>query len=1164
MLYRPYATHPDTDSTNTTFSNDDNSQQDGIQHQEQQEHEHGHYQRALQEGEGVSGLQQRQYGLLDAGHASAPPDVVNDGIGDGSGAELIHETSLLLSVPPETLVSVTSHLSPPDLLALGCTSVVLAEHVRADNTWRRAFVFHFLGISPEGDLDDTVSGLGHDQRPYSTGRTILLRRQKESWRDEFIWRYVMIRRWSRSKNLPVTHTPVVQSPIAAMHLLPSQPASSLPATAARPKTIQGLQTPALLTASTQYGIVARSFPLQGKVLPGYLDASAGARDVLHPNAGNGHIAPGWANLQANANLNWGMQWNWAMNGNPNAQFTPNISACSLSSTSGSRSEPATATATAVIAWGTRAGDVIFTTAPRAMDVGVNPRRAANARNVVDLRGIGVRVRRCAVGEKHEGSVEDVRWVGGEVSGERKFAVTAGADGRVKLWDTSGTTAVLNADGEDDDDDDSNSMLLWTSDLIVRKERLGVVPEPVVRAEGLVNAGLGCIVGVTQSGDVHVWAGFRISTDEDDGTTALSATDVWKVVVPCPMTGHDQAASPVVKALFIDLTDTRAGVDGVVFLVAYEDDPLFYRISVHLNKNGSKTQVDIMSFGDPNFGRTSVVVPFFGLRSSEEGKKKTESSFVLVGDHIGCVSLYPWNTQGQGQSQLPLQPIAPLRTFEAHRDGASVTALWWDGLTLVTGSSRGTTHVWDGLTFAHLRSFVSPVKRVRGGHQHGANANANVHGEPGREAVKHVLIGEAHDVLVVAVGDCVMAWHAGPVAARDRGDRGGGVRGRHAPGTGLHGGKKRGGGGGVHIRPYEMRQTILESRDMLASEAQTVRAVYGREREHRTGLDNLGLSEVEAVEYVLMLSRDEENARASARAQAEAEAEREEGVFEGDFDDEPGDEEDDDISAFGAPSLSSRSSSSSSGSSGLSSSGSSSALSRGTGRSLSNTATAGRPIPSRPRVGPSTSNEKVQISPPYRGEPTQAGEEYFAGDVDQETETELLMEDNFFPPISASTSPAQSSSSVSSPVSLKGKGKGKGKGKKANKNKEKPETQSTAGSKTKESPKKTRMPTPTKTTPAPTSSGSPSSLKSSAWSVPLTKRASSSSASMSSHSPPSRNLGSGSGSNLGWASSRMSPPRPDAGGAGQPSFIVGDDEMDADLRFALELSLVEARSRGEDV
>lgn len=104
-------------------------------------------------------------------------------------------------------------------------------------------------------------------------------------------------------------------------------------------------------------------------------------------------------------------------------------------------------------------------------------------------------------------------------------------------------------------------------------------------------------------------------------------------------------------------------------------------------------------------------------------------------------------------------------------------------------------------------------------------------------------------------------------------------------------------------------------------------MYGCEREQRSTLDTLGLSELEAVEYVLMLSREEEEARQHGTTV-------EEGVFEGEFDDLP------DTST--------------------------------SSRSRSSPSKPWKDDCQYPRVSIPVSNEKVQVSPPFVPEPMEAG------------------------------------------------------------------------------------------------------------------------------------------------------------------------------------------------
>lgn len=113
-------------------------------------------------------------------------------------------------------------------------------------------------------------------------------------------------------------------------------------------------------------------------------------------------------------------------------------------------------------------------------------------------------------------------------------------------------------------------------------------------------------------------------------------------------------------------------------------------------------------------------------------------------------------------------------------------------------------------------------------------------------------------------------------------------------------------------------------------------IYGREREQRSTLDTLGLSESEAVEYVLMLSREEEEARQRRTIV-------DEGVFEGDFDDLPGTPTTSWSRSTPSTPLSPRSSSSH----------------HSNGRQ-------------HLRISPPISNDKVQVSPRFVPEPMEAG------------------------------------------------------------------------------------------------------------------------------------------------------------------------------------------------
>ena len=594
---------------------------------------------------------------------------------------------ILILVPSETLTAITSYLDPPSLFSLAVVNIYLNGHVKDDNTWRRAFFYQFLGIGPENDLDDN--------------KALLLRRKEGSWRNEFIVRYKLkrsfflilsfkthrsnfvTRRWERSRNAVTTHIPF-GSLISNMHVMPSH---------------------ALLTSSIQYGTVARSHPLTGRILPGYLDALGGVR-VGNPN--------------------------------PNPELIPDISTCAISSDGG----------TAKIVWGTRAGDVLFMIAPRVMD---SSRRDTS-------------FRRCDFADKHGGSVLDVQWAVNVPTATLAWAVvTASADGRVKLWDAK--TAVCQ----------------WTSQRTYNT----VIPDPCLKVTASHQTGAhgACIAAVMKYGEIHIWTGFTLGS-----IATYEESVIRETIIECPIStftqGYDSQATHAAIAPHIDPNPTSASP---TLLVAYENDPFFYRIRV-----GSQTrtrpekdpEVDITIFGDPFFGSTSIIVPYLG------GTAEHDVRLVFVGDHLGWVSLYAWDSDNPSPNLTTTTTITiqPVRKFEAYPDSASITALTWSPHILLTGSDGGTTHVFDALSFRHLRSFfASPNPRTRRGHQVGG-----AEAERDRQKVKQIIVGtgpsgaalnlssieEDRDVVFIIVGERVMAWKAGPVPKHLHG----GVRSRHIHGT----------------------------------------------------------------------------------------------------------------------------------------------------------------------------------------------------------------------------------------------------------------------------------------------------------------------------------------------------------------------------------------------
>ncbi|KAH8093128.1 hypothetical protein BXZ70DRAFT_1001723 [Cristinia sonorae] len=732
-----------------------------------------------------------------------------------------------------------------------------------------------------------------------------------------------------------------------MHLMPANPVA--------PTT-----PPGLLVASLQYGVVARCYPVTGKVLHGYFDA-AGILNGLGV-------------------------------GNPNAEFSPDVSKCTMSVDGG----------TAKIIWGLRNGAVAVTTAARAMDAG----------------RISGRWAKCSAADQHIGSVEDAVWVGRS----SYLCVTGGADGTVKLWEGKRMTC------------------LWTSGE--PKSR-----DPCVKVA--INLAYGIIASVMHSGQIFLWSGFKqVFGAEDPANEALTAHETNVAVSPsantAPAHTEGQDAPPAREVTSFHLHCPSESI--VSFISVYNNDTHIYRTTINLRTG----DVDRISYGHDSGGSISAVEPIFG---------PSNSSFIVVGDQLGYVAIYPWT------DVCPTKPVAPLRKFEAHTNGA-VTAIKWTPTVLVTGSSLGSTEVWDSIGFSHLRSFPSV----------GLRATERVWDPVSRIVVER-------DLVIVSVGSRVMTWLGGPVGEYVR-------KGKH-----LKMSAKASNSVAKWQRQVELYKDIADSRREIEHEGAYTQRAYGREREQMSQLDTLGLSEVEAIEYVLMLSRDEEEARRRSSARED------EGVFMADFD------ETQTLISAKTP------------------------FALGSSHPTSSRSSLNGDSRSHPRAVPSASNSKVQISPRFRPEPMEAG-----------MSISPISRENSFGSVSSSV---RSSASTGDATHF-------------------PSMSSTPTNST-----GTRTPTRRSA-----SGGTPESVRS-AWSIPFCASKSERPSPPSSSSAASPSFKSGPSSptrqrGLLRGGAMTSKGLVEGTGSSPPSnttrggMMTREEREAEDLRFAIELSLAEARSRGENI
>lgn len=390
--------------------------------------------------------------------------------------------------------------------------------------------------------------------------------------------------------------------------------------------------PSLLTASLKYGVVARSLPLTGKIMKGYIAASETGLGI----------------------------------GNPNAEFAPNITACAIATSSNS----------AKTVWGYGNGEVAISHTTKVMD---------------HLKTTSKLIR-CRVEDEHHGKVVDIQWASGG-----SYFVSAGVDGVVKLW---------NAD---------NLRCLWN--LL----RLAGVPDsPCEKVAS--DLAQGVVAVALPKGTVLIWTGIDVISAGVDSQFTKTANNPIPVILPQILRPSEGYTRSSCSAIFSGPSHTsgRSYVG-----VHYHGEDEWYRISISL---AASQEYEVMRFNGGPLGPIRTLYPYF---SEDEG-----TSIILAGDELGRVSLFDWDAQILDSADS----VSSFRRFDVHDDGA-ITAIACSPCVIVTGSSKGSTKVWDILTFAHLRSFPSPITRP----SEGANG---------------IIVDK--DLLIVSVDGRIVTWKGAPV------------------------------------------------------------------------------------------------------------------------------------------------------------------------------------------------------------------------------------------------------------------------------------------------------------------------------------------------------------------------------------------------------------------
>ncbi|KAJ3982435.1 hypothetical protein F5890DRAFT_1529838 [Lentinula detonsa] len=403
-------------------------------------------------------------------------------------------------------------------------------------------------------------------------------------------------------------------------------------------------------------------------------------------------------------------------------------------------------------------------------------------------------------------------------------VSAARDGRIKLWDAKKVRCV------------------WTSQYFL----------PALCVFLVLRSGYqGYTVASTMdSGEILLWS--RITLTAEVPLSPMFGSP--NVRIPNPIRDDDMSSVPT--SLHVDNSSSY----GAHVFVTYQSQSQFWGI---IFEHTSSTCRFSKYYSDETSGAVTALSPCFGGAN--------ERGFVIAGHRLGWITIYPQANFLAPSSNDAIPLVYPTRRFEAHSDGSAVTAIAWNGIVLVTGSDLGDTSIFDACSFSRLRVLNSPLSpsRIRG-IGIGAQAQAVPAG------VNQILLGKERDFLVVSIGDRALAFKADVPSKYGKKK------------TSKTSEKKKAIKSAKGYEKVLVDQSITESLEEHNQKSQYLRKVCGREREHQENLNRLGLNEVEALEYVLMLSRDEalQRPRVGEGASQHRELDGPSGVIdddEGDFD-----------------------------------------------------------------------------------------------------------------------------------------------------------------------------------------------------------------------------------------------------------------------------------------
>lgn len=699
-------------------------------------------------------------------------------------------------LPPEILSRIFAHSDPRTIAQCASVCRSFAHVVQDDSTWR-------LAVSIAFGIESTD--------PRQATNPTMRRVDANSWRAEYVRRTERVRRWRRAR----APTVLTDARIELIHSI----ALSLP-------------HHFMLCSSTAYGVASRSDPFTGKVSKGYLDVSGPVQGVPLVTLGLG----------------------------------PAVTALRLE-----------ADATRIV-WGFQHGVVGMTTLARQ---GTNPRGAvrgsqfsARSGHVGPVTDIALPFG-TAVGGAHslERSPEKVRQKQAMLGEASETFVTCGVDGTVRLWSPHRTVP------------------LWKD--VVHADTLadGTTKRPAIAIRVAIHLESGTIAAATSEGHIKVWSSIDINgllaiptrTFEDSQNTLRTVSSAVQAIYnkikkyDLPSIHLASPESPLkLDLLVLDIgSEIAAGAHGkapiekIRILTFAAELSLLERRVLHLGSTNGRVDLDRLALPSkedrltcarPDFdvsqplerptntiGLVTTVSAHSGVPPISHGSRShattlfTERKYVCAGTQRGRLIVWDWDQEADGLSG----EIGAYLCLDAHH--ASITAIDMTQHAIVLGSSDGTIKAFCPLSGQLLRTFND-----RTATRHPARmlaAGQLTEEQSSRFYVTQIIASE--DTIVAAIGSQVLAWQAEKLRSKNQQSRKSTSRtGRNTIGR-LWDPKVQ--------SSKEMERDVYETQRELEQEHQERLANHQRLGGGGLASDLDDLTEQEAFEYAMMLSRDEMDA-----------------------------------------------------------------------------------------------------------------------------------------------------------------------------------------------------------------------------------------------------------------------------------------------------------------